>query len=107
LNERFNLSTGPVAVGVECDFGSRPGGLATLAPEVPFDKIIAEHDHIYIVVEDGRAEEALPKPGTPDTVYWLYLSKGPWPVANNTGDSLPVRVSDGATGTGREKRRRV
>jgi hypothetical protein len=87
---------------VECDFGVGPGGLADLAPEVPFDKIIAEHDHIYIVVEDGRAEEELAKPGTPDTVYRLYLSKGPWPlVANSTEESYEE------SRTGRGKRRRV
>jgi hypothetical protein len=74
----------PEGVLMNCDFGTGTN-IATLSPGSSWKKVIANYDHIYIWVVSGRAASLETPPGTNNSVYWLVLSKGPWPLVQNAG----------------------
>jgi hypothetical protein len=85
LKERFDLSTKHGRVVVNYNFGVGDGNSVVmskknLACKGLWEKLISNYDHIYIRVRSGRAEDRRSKPGTGNTVYNLYLSKGRWPL---------------------------
>jgi hypothetical protein len=80
LKSRFDLSTTPNLVAVSYNSGCGTGGSVVLSKDSSWEKIIANYDHVYIVILSGRAKGQDSRPGTSDTKYNLRLSKGPWPL---------------------------
>jgi hypothetical protein len=69
---------------VNCDFGAG-SNIAVLSSKTSWENVICNYDHIYIRFESGRPgilEAAL---GIDNSVYYLFLSNGPWPLVWDAG----------------------
>jgi hypothetical protein len=69
---------------VNCDFGAG-SNIAVLSTKTSWENVICNYDHIYIRIESDRAWHPEGAPGKESSVYYLFLSNGPWPLVQNAG----------------------